>query len=146
MSPTTSPIARWRREESGAAAVEFAIVSIVLLVFLYGTLMYGFIFGVDNSITHAAEEGARAAISQATGVTQVAHAEQVALDRLSWLGGRISASDVTAEVFTCAPPDDAYDCIHVRVVYPWKERPIIPPILNIGVPAEITAESIVQLD
>lgn len=133
-------------EQDGVAAVEFSIVSMFLLALLYAILMYGFIFGTDQSITHAAAEGARAAISQATGVTQEQHAKDVALDRLSWLHGRITESDITTTLAPCAPPDEAYNCLTVRIVYPWRARPIIPPVLNIAVPDEIVAETTVQVD
>ncbi|MGH2784027.1 MAG: TadE/TadG family type IV pilus assembly protein, partial [Actinomycetota bacterium] len=47
--------ARLQRQD-GVAAVEFAIVAMVFLVLLFGILTFGFIFGLDQSMNHAAEE------------------------------------------------------------------------------------------
>ena len=54
-----------RRREShpdaGAAAVEFAIVSVLLLTILFGILQYGYFFFQATGVEHAAREGARLA-------------------------------------------------------------------------------------
>ena len=54
-----------RRRESepdaGAAAVEFAIVSVLLLTILFGILQYGYFFLQSTAAEHAAREGARLA-------------------------------------------------------------------------------------
>ncbi len=50
-----------RDPESGAAAVEFALVVSLLLFILMGTLDYGFYFYLQHVTTNAAREGARAA-------------------------------------------------------------------------------------
>ena len=88
------------RREDGVAALEFAIVAMVFLVLLYGILTYGFIYGLDQSLNHAAEEGARSAISQTTDASAITQAQNTALQRLSWLGGSIHTSDVVATVAT----------------------------------------------
>jgi hypothetical protein len=49
------------RGERGAAAVEFAIVSIVLLLFVFGTIQFGIAFNRHQGIQAAAREGARIA-------------------------------------------------------------------------------------
>ena len=50
---------RARRDQDGAAAVEFAIVSIVLILLLTGIVQFGFTFFQYLEIVHAAREGAR---------------------------------------------------------------------------------------
>jgi len=52
-------IQRVTREQEGAAAVEFAIVSIVLILLLTGIVQFGFTFFQYLEIVHAAREGAR---------------------------------------------------------------------------------------
>jgi hypothetical protein len=49
------------RSDRGAAAVEFAIVSLMLLSLLLGIIEFGFIFQAQIAITNAAREGARMA-------------------------------------------------------------------------------------
>lgn len=139
------------RSERGAAAVEFAIVSLLFVTLLYGILMYGFIFAIDQNITHASAEGARSAISQPTAELQVLQARTVAWRRLpSWIRDRMEFdTDVTAEIVTgadCDSTDASVTCVRVRILYPWQDEPVVPPVLNIGVPDTITAVAIVQLD
>lgn len=47
------------RDESGVAAVEFAVVLPLLLLILFGILDFGRAFSYDNSATHLSSEGAR---------------------------------------------------------------------------------------
>ena len=132
------------QREDGVAAVEFAIVSMVFLLFLYGIITYGFIFGLDQSMNHAAEEGARAAISKTTEADAITHAEATALDRLSWLGGRIQASDIDATVADCVN-DTSFRCITVTITYPWSTRPIVPRLATLPQPGQLVATAVVEL-
>lgn len=51
----------------GSAAVEFALILPVLLLFLFGIVQFGFLFSVYNTMVHAAREGARGmAVEQLT--------------------------------------------------------------------------------
>lgn len=52
---------RFRRDQRGAAMVEFAIVAPVLLLFVFGIIEYGRYFFLYNNLTNAAREGARLA-------------------------------------------------------------------------------------
>ena len=47
------------QKERGAVAVEMAIVLPLLLLILIGTMEFGRVFNVQNSLTQAAREGAR---------------------------------------------------------------------------------------
>lgn len=48
----------WPKEE-GAAAVEFAIICVLLLIIVFGTIEFGIAFSKVNVYTGAAREGAR---------------------------------------------------------------------------------------
>lgn len=48
-----------RDEEHGAAAVEFALVLIPLIILLLGIIEFGYIFNQQLTVTNAAREGAR---------------------------------------------------------------------------------------
>jgi Flp pilus assembly protein TadG len=52
---------RWR-DESGAAAVEFALVLPMLVVILFGTIEFGRALHISHAVTDAAREGARRAV------------------------------------------------------------------------------------
>ncbi|MHC4065297.1 MAG: TadE/TadG family type IV pilus assembly protein [Planctomycetota bacterium] len=49
-----------------AAIVEFAVVSPLLLVILFGIIEYGYVFMVQQTLTNAAREGCRVAVLQTT--------------------------------------------------------------------------------
>ena len=132
------------KREDGVAALEFAIVSMVFLLFLFGILTYGFIFGLDQSMNHAAEEGARSAISTTTDAAAIAKAHSTAMQRLSWLGSRIQDSDVVEAVAPC-PNDTAVKCITVTITYPWSTRPVVPQFPGLPTPSQMRAVAVVQL-
>ena len=50
---------RPRRDDSGAAAVEFALVLPLLVLLVGGIIDFGFAFNAQISLTHAAREGVR---------------------------------------------------------------------------------------
>lgn len=52
-------VRRLARDDRGAAAVEFALVLIPLLVLLLGIIEFGYIFNQQLTVTNAAREGAR---------------------------------------------------------------------------------------
>ncbi|HEY2802838.1 MAG TPA: TadE/TadG family type IV pilus assembly protein [Actinomycetota bacterium] len=56
---------RWHRED-GAAAVEFAIVTVLLLLIVFGILEYGRIYSQVEVLNGAAREGARVGAVQGT--------------------------------------------------------------------------------
>jgi Flp pilus assembly protein TadG len=134
----------WKRlrSERGVAALEFAIVSQLLLLLLYGMLMYGFIFALDHNMTQAAAEGARVAISQTTNIT--GYAQQAAMDRLSF--GQAKTSTVTATVAGCVS-DPTVQCLTVTIIYDNRAHPVLPGFLGMQylTPGTITATSTVEL-
>ena len=52
-----------RDKQIGAAAIEFALLFLLFFVLFYALVSYAFVFMLQNAFVHAAEEGARAAIS-----------------------------------------------------------------------------------
>lgn len=54
-----------RRNDGGASAVEFALVSLILFTLLFGIIQYGFYLWAKQAGSHAAREAARqAAVGQ----------------------------------------------------------------------------------
>ena len=67
---STADLGRWTREpERGAAAVEFALVSVLLLTLLFGIVQYAFYFYQSQGASATSREAARLA---AVGVTSCA--------------------------------------------------------------------------
>jgi Flp pilus assembly protein TadG len=52
---------KWKPSQKGAAAVEFAILSLLLLVFVFGIIEFGLLWVQSHYIANAAREGARVA-------------------------------------------------------------------------------------
>lgn len=48
-----------RRDDEGASAVEFALISVVLVLFIVGIAQFGFTFFQYLEVVHSAREGAR---------------------------------------------------------------------------------------
>jgi Flp pilus assembly protein TadG len=66
-------LARSRRDDRGAAAVEFALVLPVLIMLIFGIIDFGRMLSAKITVTEAAREGARAAalVSQEAGEARV---------------------------------------------------------------------------
>ncbi|HEV2759699.1 MAG TPA: TadE/TadG family type IV pilus assembly protein, partial [Acidimicrobiales bacterium] len=88
-----------RRDQKGAAAVEFALVILPLMFVLYGLIAFGMILALKQSVTSAAAEGARAVVGVPDDAATPADerlekARTTVAARLNWLGAKYSPSDV----------------------------------------------------
>ena len=68
-----------RRNQAGAAAVEFPLVVGLFVFILYGLIAFGMILATKQRVTNATAEGARAAVGQ----TNAADAKNAAKARVS---------------------------------------------------------------
>jgi Flp pilus assembly protein TadG len=133
--------------ERGAAAVEFAIVSGVFIMILWGILQFGYIFDFKHNLALAASEGARAAVAKALPADQKQTAIDTAKQRLQSIGTSASWATVDAtDPYGCDATDPNVKCIKVTITYPWREHPLIPPLLTVAVPETLHAESVVEVD
>ncbi|KVD39787.1 pilus assembly protein TadE [Burkholderia ubonensis] len=142
-----------RRRQRGATAVEFALVFPLFFVIFYALVSYGLIFAIQQNLTLAATEGARAALNyvpEANG--QGAQALQ---DRAS--AARRAAQNLTRwlpNVVVPAPSSAAcsYDasmyCVTVTVTYPYAQYPLVPslPLLGFVLPSALTSTATVQIN
>ncbi len=88
-----------KQKERGAVAVEMAVLLPLLLLILIGTMEFGRVFNVQNSLTQAAREGARnAAIHYSDGTMDVDGAVTSAAPSLNGLA--LAIDDNAA---SCAP-------------------------------------------
>jgi Flp pilus assembly protein TadG len=89
---------RWE-EERGAAAVEFAIISVVLLTLVFGMIEFGIAYSKVNVYTSAAREGARYAAVRCTPDSSIGCTNALIASRVtsSAVGYPIGPGAVTAD-------------------------------------------------
>lgn len=83
------------RDDRGAAAVEFALVSIPLLMLLIGIVTYGQVFLRQNSLTNAARIGARTAAIEVAANRSGAIADAQTAAAAATVMPTVAASSVT---------------------------------------------------
>lgn len=115
-----------RKERRGAALVEFAIVSPILFLLVFGMIEYGRMVMVQQIITNAAREGARLGVLDGTTTGDV---QTAVTDYLS--GASVSGADVTVDP---SPPDSAGfgEPVTVTVSVPFNQVSWLPTPLFIG--------------
>ena len=143
---------RFRRDESGAALVEFALVFGLFVFILYGLITFGMMFELKQSITNAASEGARSVVGVVDNPAtpndeRIDKAKATVAQRLNWLGNKyVETSDLAATMETCAGSATA-QCVRVKITYPYQSRPLIPPAPGLGLvtPNSFSSQAVVQV-
>jgi Flp pilus assembly protein TadG len=118
-----------------AAAIEFALISIPLVLLLFGGITYGGVLASKIALEHAASEGARAGIAGLTLCERKDRAEAVARDAL--LFGSLAASAVVEATAT-------EEQIRVDITYNYAANPLSPVLFP--VPDQLTAHVVVLTD
>ncbi|MDX2200540.1 MAG: TadE/TadG family type IV pilus assembly protein [Phycisphaerae bacterium] len=97
------------KRRRGAAAVEMALVTPLLLTMLFGIIEYGWVFSVRQTLTHAAREGARVAVLQGTDEDDIT-------DRIDAV---LAPYGITSHTITMehATTDDPTETVRVQVPY-----------------------------
>ena len=137
--PASPPRRRlFRRDQSGAAAVEFALVVGLFVFILYGLISFGMILATKQRITNAAAEGARAAVGQ----TNAAAAVTAATNRVLAAGLPAGAYTPTYSTAPCG----SNQCITVTITYNLAGNPVVPPAPGLGLvtPSTISSSAVVQ--
>jgi len=140
---------RRRRDQRGAALVEFAIAAVVLLVLLFGIIEYGYVLSFKQSLTQAAAEGARvgAVGSDATAILKAVNTAAGAFHQTCNTGGltcKNGAGATTLSPTTCG----SNSCITVEVSYDWKNYPLLPkfPGLGLLLPDTLKSTSVARVN
>ena len=137
-----------RRGSSGAVSIEFAVVLPVLLTLMLGITYYGLIFAMQQVLTLAAEEGARAALRyQPSNTQRVAAAYTAATAALpSFISSQVTTNQGGAPLVTC-PTITSMQCLSVVLTLPVTTgtSPLLPSIPLLPVPSALTGSAVVQL-
>jgi len=136
-----------RSSQSGAAAVEFALFALMLLVFVFAIIEFGFLWVQSHYVANAAREGARVAAKikgddSAAVSDRVDAAEDAAREYLRGFfmyGSKVDDTDFLAITVTegnlpmASPPTPVPRLVQVTVTAQSEQiwRPILWPLLNL---------------
>ena len=130
--------ARRRRGESGAAILEFSLVVILFVSFLYALIAFGVILAKKQEITNAAADGARAAV----GSSDPTNAARLRVrDALGDPASRYTDNYVTG---SCTGGSGS--CITVTIDWNYGANPVVPnpPLFGKVAPDTLSAKAVVQ--
>ncbi|MCA7902802.1 pilus assembly protein [Burkholderia cepacia] len=134
-----------RRRQRGATAVEFAIVFPLLFVIFYGIVAFGMIFTIQQSLTFAASEGARAGLAYAPSLAaRITNATTTAQSVVGWLN--VGTPQVVAPQcsYDKSVPPSLY-CLSVTVNYTPKDWITTMPFLGSILSQPLTSTAVVQI-
>ena len=161
------------KKQSGAAAIEFAIVFPLFFLIFYAIITYGLIFAAQQTLALAAAEGARAAVrypSQLSPNTSQIIARKTAacamangaVDWLRKMGTGLGAStcidgsigdaagiSVSSGDCTGIAASGGFSCVSVRINYDYASSPLIPPlfgaIFSLPTPSVLRGTAVAQV-
>jgi Flp pilus assembly protein TadG len=102
------------RSDTGAAAVEFALVILPLVLLLTGIIDFGRAYNQQLTVTAAAREGARTMAVQTDPATAATTARNATITAAAGLSPSLSSGQVTISPSTCTPGVQ----VTVTVTYP----------------------------
>jgi Flp pilus assembly protein TadG len=149
-----------RREERGAAAVEFALILPILVVLVFGIIAFGYMLSFRQALSQAAAEGGRAAAVRPAGtssgdrLTAARMAVNDALDAygvectsgggLTHSGGPSGACTIT--IGACSSGPTGAQCAKVTLDYPYRDNSLIPGLgINAILPDDLEYTSEVRV-
>lgn len=151
-----------RPDEDGAVVVEFAVVFVLFAMLLSGIIQYGVIFAAQQSLAHTAAESVRTVVNIAdTGSDGTADEAEAAIATvldtdLQWMDGAIDPADGRRVDYVincdgCADGDVTPDgdtvcatCIEVTLTFNWQDDRLVPQVLPIPTPGQLSSAANVQ--
>ncbi len=146
--PRSRPSRLFRRDDSGAALVEFALVAVLFFFILYALVVFGMALALKQSVTNAAAEGARSAVGISDNTAATTKARTTVLQRLDWLSpSQQAALVIEPTVLDPCPATGSGKCIRVKVTYPYRGNELVPPapIINSIAPKTVGSTATVQI-
>jgi Flp pilus assembly protein TadG len=138
-----------RAGDAGAAMVELALVMLLLSIFIFGIISFGYLFSFRQNMTQAAAEGARAGAVAAS--NPGSNATAAVNDAIAASFGKpCSATAPAPNGLLCPAPvvavcanDASHTCITVTLTYDYEHNPLLPdpPLVNLFMPKTITVSS-----
>jgi Flp pilus assembly protein TadG len=137
------------RRQHGSTAVEFAMIFPIFFIVLYGIVTFSMIFVAQQSLTLAAEEGARAALTYQKSDTPpdalALRVNAVCPVAKSMLAPMVATADCQATTATC---NAGMQCVNVVISYAYGTNPLIPslPLMGDVLPKTLTSSATIQLN
>ncbi len=137
-----------RRNDDGAAAVEFALVAPLLIFLLFAIIAYGYMLSFRQSLSQAAAEGSRAAAVASPGLTDAqidTRARAAVNDALNSYGvtctptGQLTRGGASAGTClvsgkrACTTSTVGASCVQVSLDYTYKDDPLLPSFPGLGI-------------
>ena len=125
-SRTRRRLCRLRTEERGTVLLEFSLILLMLLIFIFGIVDFGRALYTANSLNLAVREGARFAAVAPNPTGSVAAIRDTTIAHMSPFGGASIQPNQVTVTFEYAPGRPAaLQATTVQVAYPF---PLITPI------------------
>jgi len=83
---------RGKRTQSGAAALEFALVAPLLIILVFGVISFGIVFGQQLALGNAAREASRYGVVEGRTCAQVTSAAKDAANTIGMSGTNVAVS------------------------------------------------------
>jgi Flp pilus assembly protein TadG len=141
VSPPHFRARRRRGDESGAAILEFSLVVILFVSFLYALIAFGVILAKKQEITNAAADGARSAVGAADPVDAATKRVKEAL------GDPIGSPANYVPTYSTGPcTGGSGNCITVTIDWNYGAHPVVPnpPLFGTVTPDTVSAKAVVQ--
>lgn len=147
-------LARRRRDERGAEAVEFALVVPILVLIVFGIIVYGMVFAQSLSLSNAARQAARSGVVQGTTCAQIGTLAQDASSTMGMNGAsatvliRRGASDGAATA-ACTGGGTVQPCstqpvgTNIYVTLTYAATPIVP---FVPAPSQLTGKGVYRCE
>ncbi len=119
---------RARRGERGASAVEFAIVSIILLTLIFGIVVFGALLAQRLALGNAARQAARFGVVEGNECAAIITEARENATTLAMNGDDVDV-DISRGGFSCGsgePCDDSDEADSVRVELTYESEVLIP--------------------
>ncbi len=137
--------------------MEFALVTPLLLLIVFGIISFGFMLAFRQSLSQAAAEGARAAAVQLDPTARTSDATAAVTDALAGVGvtctsgvlydGATAAGTCDIGAATACANAPAQQCVTVSLTYRYADHPQVPSLPLVGslMPEELSYAATVRV-
>lgn len=117
-----------RRSDTGAASVEFAVISVVLLALIMGLVVFGALLSQRLALSNAARQAARFGVVEGHECSAITAEARDNANSLAMAGEDVEV-DISRASFTCGsgePCVDSAEADSVRVELTYESELLIP--------------------